>query len=129
MDWFNTQLYRELGYHLVYPQLFPHHKRASDEVTNGTVAWGKDKTAAALEILDRHMLGDNAYVCGSALTIADLFGAQLVCAAELVGADYAKYPKIKAWIDRVKALPSWPKVSEAHEGFKNQLKGQSFVNV
>jgi glutathione S-transferase len=38
MDWFNTQLYRELGYHLVYPQLFPHHKRASDEVTNGTVA-------------------------------------------------------------------------------------------
>src|SRR5580704_16859196 len=27
MDWINTNLYRELGYALCYPQLFPHLKR------------------------------------------------------------------------------------------------------
>ena len=29
MDWFNTQLYRELGYHVVYPQVFPRQARAT----------------------------------------------------------------------------------------------------
>ena len=27
MDWLNTQFYRDFGYGLIYPQLFPHHKR------------------------------------------------------------------------------------------------------
>ncbi|MEE8436390.1 MAG: glutathione S-transferase family protein, partial [bacterium] len=25
MDWFNTGFYREYGYHLIYPQVYPHH--------------------------------------------------------------------------------------------------------
>ena len=33
MDWFNTGFYREYGYHMLYPQLFPHHKRPSDYKT------------------------------------------------------------------------------------------------
>ena len=31
MDWLNTGFYRDFGYGLVYPQIFPHHKRRSDE--------------------------------------------------------------------------------------------------
>ena len=31
MDWINSQFYREWGYNLCYPQLFPHLKRRSDE--------------------------------------------------------------------------------------------------
>ena len=31
MDWLNTQFYRDFGYGLIYPQLFPHHKRRSEE--------------------------------------------------------------------------------------------------
>ena len=31
MDWINTNFYREWGYNLCYPQLFPHLKRRSDE--------------------------------------------------------------------------------------------------
>ena len=31
MDWLNTGFYRDFGYGLVYPQIFPHHKRPSDE--------------------------------------------------------------------------------------------------
>lgn len=40
MDWLNTQFYRDFGYGLVYPQLFPHHKRRSDEAHSGAIAWG-----------------------------------------------------------------------------------------
>src|SRR6476659_4538184 len=41
MDWLNTQFYRDFGYGLVYPQIFPHHKRRSDEAHAGTIAWGQ----------------------------------------------------------------------------------------
>ena len=30
MDWLNSNFYRDWGYGLCYPQLFPHHKRRSD---------------------------------------------------------------------------------------------------
>jgi len=46
MDWINTQVCRELAYGLVYPQIFPNHKRRSDEAHAGTIAWGKEKAQA-----------------------------------------------------------------------------------
>ena len=45
MDWFNTGFYREYGYHLVYPQLFPQHKRPSEEAHHATIEWGKANEA------------------------------------------------------------------------------------
>jgi glutathione S-transferase len=41
MDWFNTGLYRELGYGFIYPQVFPYYRRATDELQAGTIAWGR----------------------------------------------------------------------------------------
>ena len=43
MDWLNTQFYRDFGYGLIYPQLFPDHKRRSDEAHAGTIAWGQQR--------------------------------------------------------------------------------------
>src|ERR1044071_1003594 len=53
MDWFNTQFYRELGYHIVYPQTFPHHKRSPDAVNVATVEWGKKQLEGWTDILDK----------------------------------------------------------------------------
>ena len=79
MDWLNTQLYRALGYYLVYPQLFPHHKRRSDEAQAGTIAWGQQELKRWLPVLNDHWIGPkNAYLCGNEITIADYFGAGLV---------------------------------------------------
>src|SRR5262252_10407562 len=44
MDWLNTGFYRDFGYGLVYPQIFPHHRRPSDEAHAGAVQWGKERT-------------------------------------------------------------------------------------
>src|SRR5947199_9833555 len=41
MDWLNTNFYRDYAYGFVYPQVFPHHRRPTDEMQSGTVAWGK----------------------------------------------------------------------------------------
>jgi glutathione S-transferase len=47
MDWFNTNFYRDYGYGVVYPQIFPHHKRPSDEAHKGPIEWGKVEELAA----------------------------------------------------------------------------------
>ncbi len=129
MDWFNTQLYRELGYHLTYPQLFPHHKRANADAQKATVEWGKEKTEHWLAILDKHYIGSQKFVCGDQITIADYFGAQIVAALDLVGASLKRFPNVDRWMSTMKALPNWKKVNEAADGFAASLKGQTFVTI
>ena len=46
MDWFNSQFYRDYGYGMIYPQLFPNLKRPNEEVHKATIAWGKENFAS-----------------------------------------------------------------------------------
>jgi glutathione S-transferase len=39
MDWFNSNLYRDFAYGLIYPQVFPGHERPNDALQAGTIAW------------------------------------------------------------------------------------------
>ena len=57
MDWFNTQFYRDFGYGLAYPQIFPHHKRPSDDQQTGTIAWGKERAKGWFQVLNDHWIG------------------------------------------------------------------------
>jgi glutathione S-transferase len=130
MDWLNTQFYRDFGYGLVYPQLFPHHKRRSDEAHAGAVVWGQQGTKNWLQILNDHWIGPKQkYLCGDELTIADYFGAALVSIGEWVGCDFSAYPNIKRWLDNMKTLKSWNEVNEVFSGFVAANKGKEFVRV
>jgi glutathione S-transferase len=129
MDWFNTNFYRDWAYNMIYPQLFEHHKRATDEHTNATIEWGKTRSAAALKLLDESLLGSNEFVCGSTMTIADLFGAQLVCLGEVVRTDYSRYPNVKRWIAKMKALPAWKKVNEVADGWTASMADKQFMTI
>ena len=102
MDWFNTNFYRDWGYGLIYPQLFPHHKRQDDEA-EGDVAWGKERSKGWLQILNDHWIGPNKkYLCGDQITIADYFGVGLFTLGELIRCDFSAYPNIKRWLDTLK---------------------------
>lgn len=128
MDWINTQLCRDLAYGLVYPQIFPMHKRRSDEAQDATLAWGKERSQGWLQVLNDHFLGSsNAYVCGSAMTIADYFCAEFVFLAELTGSDFAAYPNVKQWMGRMKALKNWGPVHQVIEGFGASLDKSKMV--
>ena len=129
MDWFNTQFYRDFGYGLLYPQIFPHHKRPSDEQHAGTIAWGKEKTANWFSILDKNIIGSHQYVTGDQITIADYFGGCIITAGELIGCTYEGYPNVQRWLGNVKKLASWPKVNEVMYGFAASMKGKDFVNL
>jgi glutathione S-transferase len=126
MDWINTQLCRDLAYGCVYSQIFPGHKRPTEESQRVTVAWGQERAKTWMTVLDQRLLGaGKPYLCGEQITIADYYGASFVHLAELIGSDMSAYPNVDAWLNRMKARPTWEKVYAAINGFAQQLpKGQ-----
>jgi len=130
MDWLNTGLMRDLGYNLVYPQLYPHHKRRSDEAHAGAIAWGQDGARKWLLLLDQHWLGaGQAYLCGAEITIADYFGACAVTLAELIDCDLSQFPNLSRWLSNMKSLKSWDSVNQAFSTMVAANKGKSFEGV
>lgn len=129
MDWFNTNFYRDYAYNLIYPQIFPHHKRQTDDIQAGTLAWGKERTQTWLSILNDHIIGPNQYVCGNEITIADYFGISLLTLGEIVGCDFAAYPNVARWVANMKKLKSWEPVNAALYSFRDAVSGQTFERV
>jgi glutathione S-transferase len=130
MDWINSNFYRDWGYNLCYPQLFPHLKRRSDEAQAATLEFGKDNAKRWLKVLNDHWIGPkNNYLCGNQITIADYFGACLVTLGEVIGVDFSAYPNVQRWLDNMKKLPNWPKINEAFDGLVASTRGQPFVTL
>jgi len=130
MDWLNTNFYRDYAYGFIYPQVFPHHRRPSDEMHSGTIAWGKERAQGWLALLDQHWIGPKKpYLCGDQITIADYFGSGLVTLGEVIHCDFSGYPNIQRWLGNVKKLRSWPKVNEVFYGLVESVKGQQFVTI
>jgi glutathione S-transferase len=128
MDWINSGFYRDYGYGMVYPQLFPHHKRPSDEAQKATIAWGKERSANWLSVLDKHYIGpNNAYLCGNDISVADYFAIGIVTSGELIKCDFTPYPNVQRWIANMKKLPNWEKINEVFYGFAGSVKDQSFT--
>ena len=130
MDWINTQLGREFCYGVVYPQIFPHHKRRSAEAQEATLQWGKEHAQRWLKVLDENILGPgNNYLCGDSLTIADFYGAAFLTLGEVVGCRFSDYPNVQRWLGRMKARESWKKVNATLDGAVAAHKGESFVSI
>jgi glutathione S-transferase len=130
MDWFNTGFYRDYGYGVVYPQIYPHHKRPGEEMQKGTIAWGKDQTKKWLKTLNDHWLGKGKqYLTGDDMTIADIFGVALLTCGHVIRNEFKDYPNIDRWVKNVEKLPNWKAVNEAVEGFREYVKAQQFVTV
>ena len=129
MDWFNTQFYRDFGYGLAYPQLFPHHKRPSDEIHKGTIEWGRKNAAEWFKVLDSYFIGNKPYTTGDQITIADYFGACIVTVGEVIRCDFSHLPNVKRWLGNVKKLSQWNKINETLAGFANAVKDQPFAAI
>ena len=129
LDWFNTNFFREYGYGFCYPQLYPHHKRQTDEAQSKTLEWGRERARAMLTVLDQHWIGNDDFVAGETMTIADFSGACMVTVGEVLRADFGDYPNVARWIGKMKALPHWDSINEAHHGFTDAMKEQEFVSL
>lgn len=130
MDWFNTDFYRAYAYGLVYPQVFPNHRRPSEESQKVTIDWGRTQAKQALAVLNDHWIGPkNAYVCGNAVTIADYLGACYVSLGDAIRCDFSPYPNVRRWLDGMKQLKHWGAVNEVFYGFAASIKDQQFERL
>ncbi len=130
MDWLNADFYRDWGYGLVYPQIFPHHKRQSDEAQTATMDWARERSRSRLDILDKRWIGpDQAYLCGDEVTIADYFGMGIFSLGEVVRCDLSAYANVGRWIGNMKSRPNWDSVNETFYGFVGSVKEQPFTGL
>ncbi len=60
----------------------------------------------ALDVVERHM-ADREWVVGNAPTIADISMCGYFFYDGELGFEWAQYPNMKAWVDRIRALPGW----------------------
>ncbi|GGK44318.1 glutathione binding-like protein [Salinarimonas ramus] len=60
----------------------------------------------ALAVLDGHLKGRD-FVVGEAPTMADVDLYGVACYAEAGGFELADHPSLRAWMDRVEALPGF----------------------
>jgi glutathione S-transferase len=130
MDWLNTGFYRDFGYNLIYPQVFPHHKRRSDEAQAACLAWGQEGSKKWLQLLNDYWIGPNdRYLVGNQLTIADYFGVALVTIGDFIGCGLEDYPNIQRWLRNMKALDNWSGVNQVFTGFTAGSKEKPFVRL
>jgi glutathione S-transferase len=130
MDWINTNFYRDWGYGLAYPQLFPHMKRRSDEAQAATIEWGAERSKKWLKLLNDHWIGpQRKFLCGDTITIADYFASGIVTLGDLIGCDLSPYPNVRRWLGNMKALPSWTAMNADFDGLREAIKTQPFVRI
>ncbi len=114
MDWFNTGLYRDLGYGLIYPQVIESYRKGDEQAHRAHLAWSRAKAKHWLEVLDRHIVGaKNNFVCGNEVTLADFMGACYITLGDVIRLDYSAYPNLTRWLAAMKALPYWAATNEA----------------
>ena len=130
MDWFNTQVCRDMAYGFIYPQIFPGHKRQDDAAQAATLAWAKERAKTWLKVLDEKLIGPKkAFLCGDAITIADYFGASFIALGDVTRCDYSAYPNVMRWLGNMKRLKAWNKTFETIDGYAASLKDKQFETI
>jgi glutathione S-transferase len=83
-----------------------------------------------LATLDKAIIGNNQFLCGNELTIADYFGVAILTCGEVVHLDYSKYPNVTRFIATMKARPNWEKVNAPfYQYFVGPFKEQKFAGL
>ena len=73
---------------------------------NDVTQFLRQRTTGALKVLERRV-SDTPFVIGDRCTIADISLCGYLFWPEEAGFDWADYPGIAAWLERIKALPGW----------------------
>jgi glutathione S-transferase len=81
--------------------------RTFTDVMDGPVIdFLRARSMTALGVLDAH-LAERAFALGARPTIADFSLCGYLFWPEEIGVDWADFPNIGAWLDRIRALPGW----------------------
>jgi glutathione S-transferase len=122
MDWFNTGLYRDLGYNYVYPQVVPDYRFENPQTQADVLARGAERAAKWLAILDDALEG-KPYLGGAQPCIADYLGAAYVSLGDWVGFDFSPHSEVSRWLAAFRSRPCWEDTHAPWNAFVTMLRG------
>lgn len=126
VSWFQTNFHvyhcALLSYSHILPDLM-----ALDNATLATVRKiGQAGSDKYLRVLNDHMIGDNDFVCGNRMTLADYVGAANVTLGFAAGMDFSGYPNVQRWLRTLRARKGW---APAYSSFENMLMANRIQKV
>jgi len=68
--------------------------------------WLDGRVQSALAILEKHFAA-NEFAIGAKPTMADISLCSYLYVRDETGIDFAPYPNVIAWLERIKSLPGW----------------------
>jgi glutathione S-transferase len=128
LSWFATNLHEYFCLFTIYPHFgIPHG--VDQTLAQGMIAYGEEHSRRWLEVLDRHMISDKAFVCGNRITLADYLGVAFITLGDASAFDFDPYPNIRRWVGNMKALPSWDATYAGFNGFVSAVRAQAQINA
>ncbi|MFC0384290.1 glutathione S-transferase family protein [Muricoccus vinaceus] len=119
MDWFSSNFHVGYCVFLAYRRMLPPLRSMPAEAHAAMEHVGRAMAAKYLSVLDRQMLGDRPHVCGGAVSIADYLGFAYVTLGEYVDFDLSPYPRVVAWVQRMKARGGY---APSYAGFRGYVQ-------
>jgi glutathione S-transferase len=124
LGWFSTNLHEYFCLFTIYPNFgIPHG--IDPDLASGMIAFGTIHSPRWLTVLDEHMIGDRAFVCGDQITLADYLGAAFVTIGDAAAYDFGPYPNIRRWLGNMRRLGHWEATYAVFNGFVANLQAQA----
>ena len=124
LGWFSTNLHEYFCLFTIYPSFgIPHG--VDPELAKAMIAFGSAHSPRWLTVLDQHMIGDRAFVCGDEITLADYLGAAFVTIGDAAAYDFGPYPNIRRWLANMRKLDHWETTYAGFNGFVANLQAQA----
>lgn len=124
LGWLSTNLHEYFCLFTIYPNFgIPHG--VDPDLAKAMVAFGSTHSPRWLAVLDQHMIGDRAFICGDEITLADYLGAAFVTIGDAAAYDFGPYPNIRRWLGNMRKLGSWDATYAVFNGFVANLQAQA----
>lgn len=118
IDWFQTGFYVCHCVFQGYTYILPQFLQLESNVLQSVRELGKPGGNKYLQVLDRHMIAQSAFVCGYEITLADYVGAANVTLGAFAGIDLSPYPNVERWLANLAERKAW---SLSYAGFEGML--------
>lgn len=115
ISWFQTNFHVFHCVLLSYTHILPVFLGLEARMLANVRAIGQGGSDKYLKVLNDHMIGENAYVCGDRITLADYFGAANVTLGYAAGMDFAPYPNVARWLRTLRGRKGWAPAFSAFE--------------
>jgi len=124
LGWLSTNLHEYFCLFTIYPSFgIPHG--VDPDLAKAMVAFGSAHSPRWLAVLDQHMIGERAFVCGDQVTLADYLGAAFITLGDAAAYDFGPYPNIRRWLANMRKLAHWDATYAVFNGFVANLQAQA----